>query len=236
MTVVVILAGGLGTRLRGAVPDLPKPMAPVNGEPFLAYLMSYWIKQGATKFIISVGYKREIIINFFSERYKEVPVEFAEELTPLGTGGALILAIKNLHQSFVLLNGDTFFEVSLQELEDFHRSKNAACSFSLFRANEVNRYGALSLNSDGKIQSLATAKGQIGQLANGGVYMIDPNVFHSSEFIPGEKYSLEDDLFPTLLNKGVPLFGFESTGNFLDIGVPKDYLKAPELLPRMGEH
>ena len=118
MRTAIILAGGLGTRLRQLVSNVPKPMASVNGRPFLAHLMDYWIGQGITQFIISVGYLKESIINYFGNEYQGIKIEYSEEESPLGTGGGVLLAIKNIKSDdyFVLLNGDTFFEVDLREL------------------------------------------------------------------------------------------------------------------------
>lgn len=236
MTVAVILAGGLGTRLRSAVPDLPKPMADVRGKPFLAYLMSYWIDNGVTRFVISVGYKRESIIGYFGHQYRGVPIEYVEEETPLGTGGGLLLATERLREPFVLLNGDTFFEVQLEALVNFHRSKGSKWTFTLFCANEANRYGGVVLDSNSRIQSLATAKGDVGALANGGVYLLEPNALNSRKFNVGQKYSLEDEVIPALLESNVPFYGFESGGQFLDIGVPTDYFRAVDILSQLKGH
>lgn len=231
MTVAVILAGGLGTRLRSAVPDLPKPMADVRGKPFLEHLMSYWIGQGVTRFVISVGYKRESIISYFGQQYKRVPVEYVEEETPLGTGGGLLLAARRLNEPFLLLNGDTYFEIKLDALVNFHRSKGSKWSFTLFRANEAKRYGGVKLDSNDRIKALDSAKGNVGELANGGVYLLEPHVLKSGKFSIGQKYSLEDEVIPMLLESGVPFYGFESRGQFLDIGVPTDYFLAADTLP-----
>lgn len=236
MTVAVILAGGLGTRLRSVVPDLPKPMAEVCGKPFLEHLMSYWIGQGVVRFVISVGYKRESIMSYFGQQYKGIPIEYVEEETPLGTGGGLLLAARKLKEPFVLLNGDTFFEIQLEALVDFHRSKESKWTFTLFRANEAKRYGGVKLDSNGRIQSLDTAKGNVGELANGGVYLVDPDDLNSVKFNIGQKYSLEDEVIPALLESGVPFYGFESCGQFLDIGVPADYFRAGDILQQLGGH
>ena len=233
MTIAVILAGGLGTRLRSAVPDLPKPMADVRGKPFLEHLISYWIEQGVTRFVISVGYKRESIIGYFGQQYKGVPIDYVEEETPLGTGGGLLLAAKELKDTFILLNGDTFFEVQLEALKNFHRSKGSKWTFTLFCANEANRYGGVVLDSNSRIQSLATAKGDVGALANGGVYLLEPNALSSEKFNVGQKYSLEDEVIPVLLESDVPFYGFESVGKFLDIGVSTDYFQAVDILPQL---
>ena len=116
----IILAGGLGTRLRKVAPKVPKPMAPINNRPFVEYQMDYWINQGITQFILSVGYLKDVIINHFGNSYKGISIEYVEESSPLGTGGGLLFAAKNLHETFVVLNGDTFFEVNINSLYKFH--------------------------------------------------------------------------------------------------------------------
>lgn len=234
MTVAVILAGGLGTRLRSAVPDLPKPMADVLGKPFLEHLMSYWVGQGVTRFVISVGYKRESIMNYFGQQYKGIPIEYVEEETPLGTGGGLLLAARRLNEPFLLLNGDTFFGIQLDALMNFHRSKGSKWSFTLFRANEAKRYGGVKLDSNSRIQSLETGKGNVGELANGGIYLVEPNALNAGKFNVGQKYSLEDEVIPALLESGIPFYGFENRGQFLDIGVPADYFSAADILQQLG--
>ena len=112
----IILAGGLGTRLRGVVQDLPKAMAPIKDRPFLEYQLDYWIGQGIRHFILSVGYRREVIMKHFGDKYRDVSIEYAVEETPMGTGGGLLLAVEKMKKRapFLLLNGDTFFEVSLK--------------------------------------------------------------------------------------------------------------------------
>ena len=121
ITSAIILAGGLGTRLRSVVADMPKPMAPVNGRPFLEYLLDYWQNQGISHFIISVGYRHEIITGYFGARYKNATIKYAIEKTPLGTGGGFLLASDHLgdDRTFLLLNGDTYFPINLASLEKF---------------------------------------------------------------------------------------------------------------------
>jgi D-glycero-alpha-D-manno-heptose 1-phosphate guanylyltransferase len=225
MITAVILAGGLGTRLRSVIPDLPKPMAPVHNRPFLEYLMDYWIAQGVAKFILSVGYKSKGIISHFGSAYKGVPVFYAEEDEPLGTGGGLVLAARGLTTPFLLLNGDTYFEVSLKELKYFHKKNHSDCTIVIFRSNEANRYGAIAIDGAGKIEKLKTAKCQVGEFANGGVYMINPLILAAS-FQPGQKYSLEDEVIATLIAGKKNIFGLEQSGKFLDIGIPADYISA----------
>lgn len=230
VTTVIILAGGLGTRLREAVPDLPKPMAPINDRPFLEYQMDYWIAQGINHFILSVGYLKDAIINHFGENYKDAYIEYAEEFEPLGTGGGLLMASKNLTEPFLAINGDTFIEVNLDELWSFHVQKKSKWTFSLFKTDQFSRYMSMDVDLNGEIFSLKSKINQLGGLANGGVYLIEPKVLSSLDYKIGDKVSLEDDLLANYIIKGGKLFGKEFKGRFIDIGVPEDYLRSPKII------
>lgn len=231
MTTAVILAGGLGTRLRSEVPDLPKPMAPILGRPFLEWQMDFWIAQGVERFVLSVGYRREVIMDHFGSQYRGIPVEYAIEETPLGTGGGLLVAAELLDdQPALVLNGDTFFEVDLPALTAFHDSRKSAWTFSLFRANEAGRYMGMEVQQDGRITSLKSGTDQIGRLANGGIYLLQPEVLKESGYVAGDKVSLEDGILHALMEKNIPLYGCEFRGRFIDIGVPEDYRRAADVL------
>ena len=226
----LILAGGMGTRLRSVVHDVPKPMANIAGRPFLAYLMDYWISQGINSFILSVSYKKNKIIDFFGTKYKNTSIAYVEELEPLGTGGALILASQTLNDNFVVLNGDTLFKVNLSKFIRNHLDSKSNWSVALFNADESDRYGKINIDSIGRINNFQSGKSQVGQLSNGGVYIINPKILQESSFKIGTKYSLEEEIIPTLINDGNHFFGFEDAAEFLDIGVPADYFKAQEIL------
>ena len=228
----VILAGGLGTRLRSVVPDLPKPMAPVNGRPFLACLMDYWLQQGIQHFVLSVGYRHQSIMDYFGSNYCGSPVEYVVEETPLGTGGGLLLAAEKLspNDPFLLLNGDTYFAVDLAKLEAFARAMQADWCFSLFRTDEAGRYMVMDVAANGQITRLKSESVAGGGLANGGVYWVHPRALRDGAFAVGSSISLENDLFPAAVAAGQKLIGLEFGGTFIDIGVPADYQRAPGLL------
>ena len=232
MVTAIILAGGLGARLRSVVPDLPKPMAPISGRPFLEYQLDYWIKQGVSDFVLSIGYRHEVIVDHFGNRYKDAELDYVIEKTPFGTGGGLLLAAEkvNRHEPFLLLNGDTYFAVDLKKLAEFFAANDADWCFSLFRTNEEGRYMGLDISPQGQITSLKSSTGRLDRLANGGVYWVNPRALLSEKFAPGDKVSLEDDIFPAALVSGQRLFGIEFSGTFIDIGVPDDYYRAPSLL------
>ena len=228
--VAIILAGGLGTRLRGTVPGLPKPMAPIRNRPFLEHQMDYWIKQGINRFILSVGYLKDIIIEHFGNTYKGIPIEYAIENEPLGTGGGLLLAEKGLTEPFLVLNGDTFIEVDLDNLYEFHLERKSEWTFSLFRTSQFERYMGIDVSPNGEILSLKSESKKSSGLANGGVYLIEPSVLGSLTFKAGDKASLEDELLPNFISNGGVLYGKECKGKFIDIGVPEDYYQAIDIL------
>lgn len=232
MTSAVILAGGLGTRLRSAVPDLPKPMAPISGRPFLEHQLDYWIKQGVSHFVLSVGYRHEVIVDHFGDRYKGAELDYVIEETPLGTGGGLLLAAEKVGKDdpFLLLNGDTYFAVDLKALIAFSSANDADWCFSLFRTHEEGRYMGMDISPQGQIISLKSGMGRQDRLANGGVYWVSPRALISETFSPSDKVSLEDDIFPAAIAVGQRLMGIEFSGTFIDIGVPDDYHRAPALL------
>lgn len=228
----IILAGGLGTRLRSIIPGLPKPMAPVNGRPFLEHQIGYWLKQGVHRFVLSVGYKHDKIRAHFGDSYKDAEIVYAIEKEPLGTGGGLLLAIDYLKSKspFLVLNGDTYFETGLNVLKNFHLEHNAEITIALFSTDTKNRYMGVKLAKDAKIVAFKANASLQGQLVNGGVYLAERNAFKQCGWRPGDKLSLEDDLFPSLLLKGKKLYGFITKGRFIDIGVPKDLVQAETVL------
>lgn len=235
MTEAIILAGGLGTRLRSTVPDLPKPMAPINGRPFLEHQMDYWIQQGVTRFVVSVGFLREKIMAHFQHQYRGFEVAYAEEVEPLGTGGGLLLAYQKLKgdRPFVVMNGDTFFEVDLDSLCAFHKKNNVIMTMALFKVSENDRYMGVQVSEDGYIQKFKAEQGT-SQFANGGVYLMNRDAFKNVPWQAGDKLSLEDDLFQHLLQSGQKMGGLLYDGRFIDIGVPSDYHRAASVLAERG--
>jgi D-glycero-alpha-D-manno-heptose 1-phosphate guanylyltransferase len=231
VTSAIILAGGLGTRLRDAVPDLPKPMAPVAGRPFLAHQMDHWIGQGIDHFVLSVGYRAVAISNHFGDRYRGVPIDYVVEAAPLGTGGALLLAAAKLRSAepALLLNGDTYFDVALAALAARATSLGADWCLALFRHDDAARYMGVALSAEGRITALRVPT---SPLANGGVYWFKPEALPAARLAADQAASLEDDLLPRFLAAGQRLGGLVATGDFIDIGVPHDYQRAAAVLPR----
>lgn len=219
---LLILAGGLGTRLRDAIPDLPKPMAPIGNSPFLKILIDYWITQEIKEIILLVGYKYEKIQEFFGKSYKNIPIKYSIELSPLGTGGAFRKAMEsyNVSENFIFLNGDTFFKLDCNSFFLFHENNKSNFTMAVFKSITNSRYMPLSLNlKTNKLEEYNDRRKKI--FLNGGIYIINKNIFNSSNF-EEEKFSLEDTFIRDNI-KSNNIYGFYSNGNFIDIGVPDDY-------------
>jgi D-glycero-alpha-D-manno-heptose 1-phosphate guanylyltransferase len=228
----VVLGGGLGTRLRAAVPDLPKPMALVDGRPFLEYLLEHWVEQGIGHFLLSVGYRHESIVAYFGARFNGASIEYVIESQPLGTGGAMLLAQSSLSRvkPFLLLNGDTFFNVGLKPFREAHAAARSDLTISMVRVAHNDRYTPLEVRPDGRILALRAPAATGSTLINGGVYLIEPAVLATAGWKVGQKASLENEILPGMLRAGVRVFGYEGGDKFIDIGIPDDYARAAALL------
>lgn len=227
---VVILAGGKGTRLQTVVNDRPKPMAEVAGKPFLEYLMGFWIKQGCENLILSTGYRNDFIFDYFGTSYHKVPVSYEIEDEPLGTGGALLKAVQQLHaEEFVLVNGDSYFDFPFHKMYLQHRDNHADISMALFKAENIERYGTVSIDENNQLKSFQEKTNtKSGGWVNAGIYLINRNILEAGNC--EEKFiSLEKDLFPAWLDAGMKIQGFKSKGFFIDIGIPETYKNAQNL-------
>jgi D-glycero-alpha-D-manno-heptose 1-phosphate guanylyltransferase len=228
----VVLAGGKGTRLRAEVPDLPKPLAPINGRPFLEHQMSYWIAQGVDRFVLSVGYRAEMVIERFGDRFGETPVAYAVEDRPLGTGGALLLSMRQLsgNEPFLVLNGDTYFDVPLADLRRFHEQRKSDWTLSLFPTDDTARYMGVTLDADSRLISLVGSDREDEVWGNGGVYLVSPAALDAMVGRFEGEVSLEGQIIPALLDLKSPIYGFRHRGQFIDIGLPADYRRAADVL------
>ena len=220
----IVLAGGLGTRLRGAVPDLPKCMAPVNGKPFIAFVIEHLQKQGIEKFIFSLGYKSEAFTHFLSTCLPNKNYQIIIETEPLGTGGAIQFACKHTSEkNVVVVNGDSIFKIDVARQASFHFSHTADCTLALKTMENFDRYGVVELHTDYRIALFKEKQFYQKGLINGGVYVLNTEVF-LQEGLP-DKFSFETDYLQKLYTTR-KIFGVIQEGYFIDIGIPEDYLKA----------
>jgi D-glycero-alpha-D-manno-heptose 1-phosphate guanylyltransferase len=226
MLEAIILAGGFGTRLKEVVPDLPKPMAPINGKPFLAYLLDGLAKKGFKRVILSVGYMAEKIINYFGCQYEGIELVYSLETEPLGTGGATKLALERCTQDHIyVLNGDTYLDFEVDEIESLWHKNHQPIIVGV-EVEDVSRYGRLGLNNDSVISFVE--KGIAGKgFINAGCYVFKLNQLENN--ITNPPFSLEIDFLAEEVGKQSFNF-FASKEFFLDIGMPDDYIKAKKEL------
>jgi len=220
----IVLAGGLGTRLRPAVPDLPKCMAPVNGRPFLSYIIDYYTGQGIEKFIFALGYKHEVIVGWIKQQYPALNVEYAIEKEPLGTGGAIQLAVEKAREKdLLILNGDTIFKIDLPVLTSFHEDNASACTLALKPMKDFERYGVVEINEEGLITRFKEKKHYQEGLINGGAYLLNVGRFRQQK--RPSVFSFEKDYLERCYTF-MPMYGCVQEGYFIDIGIPEDFEKA----------
>ncbi len=225
-----MLAGGLGTRLRERVPNLPKPMAPVAGRPFLEYLLDSLHSSGCTEVVLAVGHLWQIIEAHFGSRYRGLELRYAVEDVPLGTGGAVAwgaVQFADKSEDLLVLNGDTFLDVDFARVFDFHRAASSLLTMVLRRVDDTARYGAVIVEN-GCVSRFAE-KGVSGPgLINAGTYVLNPLIF--SRFGLKGSFSMEFDLLQRHCAVLRPA-AFVTQGNFIDIGLPEDFERAQAALP-----
>lgn len=224
MKEAIILAGGLGTRLRDAVPDLPKCMAPVAGRPFLFYVINYLRSQGIEKFIFSLGYKYEVIEDYLHAHFGTLTYQTVIEEEPLGTGGAIQLALtKATEKNVVVTNGDTLFNVNIQEAAHFHLHQQAACTLVLKPMQHFDRYGVVELGKDNLVSKFNEKQYYTEGTINGGLYILNVASFLEEEF--PDKFSFEKNYLESLYTQR-RMYGQVQDAYFIDIGIPEDFQRA----------
>ena len=227
----LILAGGLGTRLRRTAGNRSKPMALIKGRPFLEYLLWQLKKYRLREIVLCIGYLGNQIKEYFGDGRKwGVSIRYSQERIPLGTGGAIKLA-ENLVKGDTLLvmNGDSFLDIGLDELIEYHYQKKALATLALVEVENVGAYGVVEIDKKGRIVNFVEKRRySSSKLINGGVYVFNRELMN---FIPrGRRVSLEEEIFPKLV--GNDFFGMAKKIYFIDIGIPKNYKRAQEELKK----
>jgi D-glycero-alpha-D-manno-heptose 1-phosphate guanylyltransferase len=224
----IILAGGLGTRLKSAIPDLPKCMAPVNGRPFLFYVINYLRSQGIEKIIFSLGYKHEVVEAYLQTDFPTLDFQCLIEKEPLGTGGAILASCyKTSEQNVLVVNGDTIFKVDLESTFADHAKHGSDITILLKPMENFDRYGVVELNEDDSIKSFEEKKFYRSGLINGGVYILNTEQFLAEE-LPG-KFSFEKDYLEKYFETR-KIYGSVQDKYFIDIGIPEDYFRVQQEL------
>ncbi len=219
----IILAGGLGTRLKSRLTNLPKSMAPVGGRPFLEILLDQLIGGGCKRVVLSVGHLRNAIYDHFGETYRGVSLHYVIEEVPLGTGGAIRLALRRAQEPAVLvLNGDTYLEVDHSALLARHMAQGHFMTMAVTRVEEMSRYGGVAIDEGNVMGFFEKGRNGSGWI-NAGTYALNKN-FPWPELLPAH-FSFETDVLVPFLDRLRPA-AFQCERHFLDIGVPEDLDRA----------
>ncbi len=224
----IILAGGLGTRLRSVTGNLPKCMVRIGGKPFLEYLLQYLCIHDFGHVVLSVGYRHEPIYEHFGDSFRGMKLDYAVEKEPLGTGGGIRLSLQSCrHDEVFILNGDTLFSFAPAALEEFHHRMHSPLTLSLRYVDDTSRYGKVIIR-DGRITGFISKNSRGKGFINAGVYLV------RKEFISGlplpAKFSFEKDLLEQVIGKE-KVYGMVTDAYFIDIGIPEDYNRALVELP-----
>jgi D-glycero-alpha-D-manno-heptose 1-phosphate guanylyltransferase len=222
----IVLAGGFGTRLRQVVPDLPKPMAPIAGRPFLEILLSTLARKGFTRIVLSLGFMSDKIIEHFGNSFKGMELLYEVEPLPLGTGGAIRAALARcLSDHVYIFNGDTYLDLEVDALERLWQSKHNPV-IVVREVADTARFGKVEMR-DGQVVAFRE-KGMSGPgLINAGCYILPQNLL--DDFPSNKPFSIESEFFIESLQR-IRFDGFITHGRFIDIGVPDDYALAQTVL------
>jgi NDP-sugar pyrophosphorylase family protein len=222
-TELLVLAGGFGTRLRAAVADVPKPLAPIHGRPFLEFQIAHWIKQRVTSMTFLLYYEAEKIQSFLDAMQREAArggcrLRSVVEPSPLGTGGAIAHAVRRLELSgtFIVANADTWLGGGVQDV-----SQSASPAVAVVAVEDVSRYGSVRLRGDRVVEFTEKSSNTGRKWINGGLYHLHADLFRDWD---GKSYSLERELLPKLSSDG-RLWAVRLQTDFVDIGVPEDYFR-----------
>jgi len=231
-TEAIILAGGFGTRLKHIVNDVPKPMASINGTPFLSFLMKKMSSIGIKHIVLSTGYLHEKIESYYNNSFEGVKISYARETEPLGTGGAILFALeKTTSENILILNGDTLFDIDFEYFDNFFHTKKILVAVALRKLEDVSRYGSVSIDNNGKIISFTEKNQTIGEgLINGGIYLLNKS-WLKNLLLP-KTFSFEKEILEKLY-KELDFYGLPFSNYFIDIGVPEDYERVQKELPTL---
>lgn len=223
MTDAIILAGGFGTRLRTAVADVPKPLAPVGGKPFLDHQIAWLARGGVTRVVIAAHHLADQVIRFAEDRNGHpLPIDVVRERGPLGTGGAVKNAFTAARttDTAVVVNGDTYFRFDLIDLIKAHATGEKPVTMAVTHIDDCARYGTVEM-AEGKVTRFIQATGdRLPGLVNCGIYMMEPSAMGSA---PDGAFSMEYDFFPALADDERLGTFVTDEGAFLDFGTPESY-------------
>jgi D-glycero-alpha-D-manno-heptose 1-phosphate guanylyltransferase len=225
---VIILAGGVGSRLQSVLVGTQKVVAPIAGRPMLGYLLAQCARSGVREVTLAVGYRAEQVREVLGDRYEGIRIRYSVETSAMGTGGAIALAAGCLPRGpKVILNGDSFVDVDLAAVVAWHRAHRARATVVLTEVTNAARFGSVTVGADGRVEAFAEKAGSDAAraLVNAGVYVMEADVLDE---MPVQPHSVERDVLPRLAGRG--LFGWRVPGRFIDIGLPETYAAAAEVL------
>ena len=219
----VILAGGLGTRLRPYTLFVPKGMLPLGSKPVLEHIIGWLSNNGISDIVLCVGYLSKVISDYFSDGSElGVKISYVKASRPMGTAGQLKSAQKLLHESFICVYGDVILKNNLKKMIRYHMSKKAIATIGLTKYSERMKYGFIEIEKNGLVKSWSE-KPEISGLINAGVYVFEPSFLNA---IPKGTIFGMDSAFESVIKENKKVFGYEIEGGFLDIGDRKTYLSA----------
>jgi D-glycero-alpha-D-manno-heptose 1-phosphate guanylyltransferase len=229
----IVLAGGEGRRLQAVVRDLPKPMADIAGRPFLSWLLTRLNLQGVDRVILSVGYKAEAIQDYFQNAFNNAAIVYSVENEPLGTGGAIRLALEHcIEPQVIVMNGDTYADIELRGLLVARESSGADLTMAVTHLNDISRYGAVVVDKKtNRVVGFDEKQGSAAGYINAGTYCLRQDLFLKYP-VPG-KFSFERDFLPKHLAELNPV-AFTAVRGFIDIGIPEDYALAQTVIPQLA--
>jgi D-glycero-alpha-D-manno-heptose 1-phosphate guanylyltransferase len=228
-TTAVVLAGGIGSRLRTVVSDRPKVLAAIHDRPFLAYLLDVLDEAGIREVVLCTGYMAELVEKTFGLTYRRMRVAYSRELSPLGTGGALRAAASLVKTDSVLaMNGDSFCEADLPAMSAAHHARAAEATILLVEVPDTQRFGRVQIDDEGRLLAFEEKGAHSGPgWINAGVYLLTRRLLEAipeSGLAQGRAVSIEKDVFPAWVGRG--LYGHPVRGRFLDIGTPQSFAEA----------
>ena len=230
---IIILAGGLGTRLKSVVNEVPKVMAPVEGKPFLEYTLEYLNKFDINNVILAVGYKHELIKKYFKDKYKKLNIKYSIETEPLGTGGAIKKAMNySNEEDIIVINGDIIIKINYNDFYLKHKNKkenNMNNMIAVKKMKDFSRYGIVELDENNYVSNFKEKQYTKEGYINVGAYILNIDSFKN---IKENVFSIEKDYFEKIVDKN-KILSYQYDDIFLDIGIPEDYNKAKDYLYKL---
>lgn len=232
---MVILAGGLGTRMQSVLKDLPKPLAPVGEKCFMEICLDKLKEDGLVDFTLCLHYMPEKIMNYFGDGSKfGIKINYSIEEKPMGTGGAIGLLRNCLNETFCVLNADTYLELDMQDCLAWHRLGKAMATLAITRVDDISRFGRVEQDQTGFVKGFLEKDESLSGSGsiNAGLYVLEPQIF---DYIPQNQFiSMEKDVFITLLKNKIKINSYPRVDNFFDIGIPSDYYRFQQWIDSRG--